>query len=521
MRTRDAWILTITAALVSHAGHAWAAWPLTLLGLSLLFLALFRHEPRPFLKAGLFGALLMGLQMIWLPRLVWLWTESIALAAIPTLVVLIAATLLFGTAGVLLARAFRAGFWPLIPFAWAGFEALRAYIPGLAFPWAIAGHPMFATPVLAGAAGFGTVFLLSAMLAAVALMPCVGRRNAFRMVAPIALLIGFGSIRMARPIEGTPIVVAAIQPGVPMPFTPLDQRRARLDGAVQPLLSELNQASPNLVVLPEGFSGLTFGEDPPESLFGNNPGAVLPDAAVLFGAQRQDGEVTYQTAYGFDEKWHYADKTRLVVFGEYVPLRNQLPFLRNFRLPAGDLTPARELKAISLFGLPIAQQLCFEGLFPDLADRQQQLGARVIAVMSIDDWYSDPTWPRTWWHRLISPDITDQLAQASLMRAIESGMPVVRAASNGESLIADEKGQVLSRSGGTGTHLLINKITVPNQPSGLPNRFAFVVFCWLCLAACLFVRPRPNSGNPNPANSPEDDQPEAQSPSPHPPQSGQ
>jgi apolipoprotein N-acyltransferase len=103
------------------------------------------------------------------------------------------------------------------------------------------------------------------------------------------------------------------------------------------------------------------------------------------GGKRPDGDKTYQTAFAYDGTWSSADKTRLVVFGEYVPFRD-LPLLSNFHLPAGDLSPAKQLNTVKVDGMTIGPLLCFEGVFPDLGERHQRLGAQILVQMSIDDW---------------------------------------------------------------------------------------------------------------------------------------
>jgi apolipoprotein N-acyltransferase len=161
----------------------------------------------------------------------------------------------------------------------------------------------------------------------------------------------------------------------------------------------------------------------------------------------------HQSAFAYDGKWSYADKTRLVIFGEYVPFREYLPFLDSFRLPGGDLTPGDRVKALSVVG-PI---LCFEALFPDVALQQQVNGARLLAVMSIDDWYMGTNAP-------------EQLRAASIWRAVECGLPLVRSAGLGFTLACNSRGRVIAEAPLGEQVPLRVELRVPVEGDGFPGR---------------------------------------------------
>jgi apolipoprotein N-acyltransferase len=192
---------------------------------------------------------------------------------------------------------------------------------------------------------------------------------------------------------------------------------------------------------------------------------------MLFGGQRGTGPI-YQSAFGFDGQWHYADKKRLVIFGEYVPFRNQLPFLRNFDLPSGDLSPAQRTSAIKLGRLSVGPMLCFEGLFADVAYAQANNDARVLAVMSIDDWYMGSNAP-------------DQLTAASVFRAVETGLPLVRSAGLGYSQVVNQHGQIVNRAKLGERELLSANLLLPTSRQVFAGIFVFPIACVLSVMAVL------------------------------------
>lgn len=126
------------------------------------------------------------------------------------------------------------------------------------------------------------------------------------------------------------------------------------------------------------------------------------------------------------------DKWRLVPGGEFLPLGwllEPLGFHKIVRTP-GSFTPGQGPVTLAVPGLPPAQMLvCYEAIFPDrLVDPGHRPG--VIINVTNDGWFGRSAGP--WQH----------LAQVRL-RAIEQGLPVLRAANTGISAVIDAKGRLL------------------------------------------------------------------------------
>ncbi|GIU67722.1 apolipoprotein N-acyltransferase [Candidatus Phycosocius spiralis] len=128
------------------------------------------------------------------------------------------------------------------------------------------------------------------------------------------------------------------------------------------------------------------------------------------------------------------DKFHLVPFGEYLPLRTVFSALGIASLVAydGEMTPG---PAPALLNVPKAHfadpRICYEIIFP-LFNMRAKGKARWILNVSIDAWYGD----------ILGPD--QHFAQARY-RAIETGMPLVRAASGGWSAIVDRFGRTVAQ----------------------------------------------------------------------------
>ncbi|MCL6623942.1 MAG: hypothetical protein K6T17_04885, partial [Fimbriimonadales bacterium] len=174
---------------------------------------------------------------------------------------------------------------------------------------------------------------------------------------------------------------------------------------------------------------------------------------LILGAQRREGDDYYQSAFAYTSsppRWFYADKVRLVIFGEYVPFREYLPFLSAFRLPAGDLTPGERVGTVEVKNTRVGALLCFEALFEEVARAQARQGAKALAVLSLDDWYQ-------------GTGAVEMLKSASVLRAVENRLPVVRSAPLGVTMIVDPYGRVLA-SAPLGIPTLISA-SIPLQES--------------------------------------------------------
>lgn len=130
---------------------------------------------------------------------------------------------------------------------------------------------------------------------------------------------------------------------------------------------------------------------------------------------------------------HY-DKAHLVPYGEYLPLPWLLRPLGLARLVPGDLDfwsgPGAQTMTVRVGGKPvkIGMQICYEIIF----------SGQVVDRKSRPDFIFNPS--NDAWFGTIGPP--QHLAQARL-RAIEEGLPVVRATPTGISAIIDANGRIV------------------------------------------------------------------------------
>ena len=175
------------------------------------------------------------------------------------------------------------------------------------------------------------------------------------------------------------------------------------------------------------------------------------------------------------------DKHHLVPFGEYMPF-DKLAALIGFKtlVHVGDgFTPGPSPVALAVPGLPSVQPLiCFEGLFPSSFARTGPRPAW-IANISNDAWFGETSGP--WQH----------LNLASY-RAIEEGMPVVRATPTGVSAVVDAYGRPTALLG-LGKAGVIDADLPPTLGPTLYSRWRDVPF-WIFFAGGAMIAPGAGSG---------------------------
>jgi apolipoprotein N-acyltransferase len=186
------------------------------------------------------------------------------------------------------------------------------------------------------------------------------------------------------------------------------------------------------------------------------------------------------------------DKSHLVPFGEYVPLRGLLGHL--FRAVArgiadADVTsgPGPEVLPLPLpsgggrpdavlAGVPI----CYELLFPDLVRRFARDGAEVLFALTNDAWYGRTGAPY-------------QFLAMTALRSAETGLWTVRAANTGVSAIIDARGRVREETTIFERGLLVADVSLraPGAPATVYARVGDV-FAWGCWAGAgaLLLRAR-------------------------------
>jgi apolipoprotein N-acyltransferase len=407
--------------------------------------------------------------------------------------------LFWGAATALYRRFAPEGLTRVLVFAalFALLEWLRGHVL-TGFPWNPAGAGWRAGSAASQFAALGGVYGLGLVTVAAAaafgpLMapgPRKGRIGVALAGAAVftALIVG-GSVRLAgAEVRDTPTLVRIVQPNVDQEskWTP-EAYRSIVDRYVN-LTAQPGEALPDLVVWPEGALPASF-----DDVFspGSPDGAAIaralrPGQTLLAGFARgdrsEDGRVRYfnslialhdEGGEGLRIAAIY-DKHRLVPFGEFLPLGGLMSALgvRSLVHMPADFTAGPTPAPIDLPNGPRVQPLiCYESLYPGFTP-----GGRGrpewIANVSNDAWFGATSGP------------VQHLNLASY-RAIETGLPVVRATPTGISALIDPWGRVVDGSRLDHGESGLIDVPLPQAASNtLYGRTGELIF-WLLISAGL------------------------------------
>jgi len=128
------------------------------------------------------------------------------------------------------------------------------------------------------------------------------------------------------------------------------------------------------------------------------------------------------------------DKVHLVPFGEFLPFQDwleRLGLMQLTRLPGGFSAGDRPHDLVLPGGLRLAPLICYEAIFPD-GTIDPEIRPDALLNVTNDAWFGD------------TPGPYQHLAQART-RAIEQGLPLIRAANTGVSAIFDAYGKIVAK----------------------------------------------------------------------------
>lgn len=140
------------------------------------------------------------------------------------------------------------------------------------------------------------------------------------------------------------------------------------------------------------------------------------------------------------------DKVRLVPFGEYVPLKRWLPFIKKMVAQVGDFKPGQRGTTLPWKSHPIGMQICYEVIFPGLVRAMVDNGAQLLVNITNDAWFD-----RT--------SAAYQHFSMAVLRSVENRRALVRAANTGISGFIAPTGRVMAT-----TELFVDASIVAQVP---------------------------------------------------------
>ena len=329
--------------------------------------------------------------------------------------------------------------WNLMGYAWAG-----------EFPGALA---VLQVTSIVGVYGLSLITVLAAALPA--RLGDLGGNRRWAILAAVLLIAvpaGWGSWRLAhaedRMVPG--VMLRLVQPSIPETIKNDPDELSQNFRLLLALTASPSSQPITDVVWPEAAAPPLMERFPGER---QSIAAALPKGGLLLtGAER--GEPVEGRPVKFwnsldvlDDKGAIIatyDKTHLVPMGEYVPFRDILP-VEKVVPSIGDFSRGTGPRTLDLPGLPpVSPLICYEAIFPGVVIDPEHRPKWLLNVTN-DAWYG----------RSVGPY---QHAEIARTRAVEEGLPLVRAANNGISEVVDAYGRYIR------PRLGINEIGVLDAP---------------------------------------------------------
>ncbi len=358
---------------------------------------------------------------------------------------------------------------------------------GLGFPWLMWGYTQWNTPQFLQVASWTGVYGVSFILVLVSALIATSlgvqriRRGIFCVFVAAAVWLGaywWGDSRL--PIKdqsgttgnGDHLTAAVMQPNIDQYKKWNPEFEQEIIHTIQTMGRELAKTKPQLVVWPES---VTPGELLEDSYF-----KLMEDITAHSGAYQvigssiaQDGK-QYVGAYLMTPKLNQLQvyrKIKLVPFGEFIPLEKQVKrFLPGVEIlgELGSFSPGTfPQPLLEMDNLLLGSTICYEAIFPQLWLQQSRQGAQLFVNLTNDAWFFNTAAPH-------------QHLAANVMRAVETGRPVLRAANTGISAVIDAFGRIEQKTDLFTRATLEEQVALPREGYVTPYTQRGNLFVWVC-----------------------------------------
>lgn len=429
-----------------------------------------------FLNGILFGFFFSLFSLFWI---IFLQIEtSVKLLMLLGMVVMFFYIGLYYGTGFLITRLI--GIWYL-PFILAGLEFLKG-LGEIGFPWLSFGYSQARYPIIIQQASIYGVYGISfwLYLINVTLFNFLRNKN-FKNLLFVLLFfflpLGYGFIRIKDiPAGFKKITVGIVQPNIDpnLKFNAAlrDETFNRLIYLSERCKEEAKDTL-NLVVWPETATPV-FLKTP--GIYQNmvlelarRISAPVLTGTPIYNKKSQEiynGAVLIKPEEGITQEYK---KIHLVPFGEHIPFDRYIPLFKKIDLGEGDYTPGNEYTVFATDDLKFSCLICFESIFPEISRTFVKHGALLLLNITNDGWFG----------RISGPQQHNDMA---ILRTVENGVPLVRSANTGISMVVDPYGRILKE-----TNLFEEGIIVCTIELNRINTLYRILGDWLPMFVLLFT----------------------------------
>ncbi len=374
---------------------------------------------------------------------------------------------------------------------WVALEWLHQTVAfyGIGFPWVMLGYTQWNVPQVVYLAAYTGVYGISFVLAFVGIsvgwflqLPKL-RQGLWQLVLAVglfAVVFGWGTHLKKRqqhwlehPHTLLSVQAALLQPNIDQYKKWTDTYEEEIAHTLATMGQTLADKNVYLAVWPESAVPGSLTQERYYDLFSQiaqQSNAYQVIGSNLFITPQEQYVGAYLLNPQADGLSAYR-KIKLVPFGEFIPLEGLLKiFTRHVEVMGalGSFVPGPfEQPLLDAGGVKLGTTICYESIFPQLWRAQNNNGAQLFVNITNDAWFFDTAAPY-------------QHLAANVLRAVENGRPVLRAANTGFSAFIDGFGNIRAKSG-----LFTQEILHVSVPLSVREGSTFYArwgdwFAWVC-----------------------------------------
>jgi apolipoprotein N-acyltransferase len=472
-------------------------WPLAWIALVPAMWAIERASTnrRAFFLGWLTGFVANAGGFYWINDLLQRFGHMPFIGALPLFVLLVGYQgLLYGLWAYLLRRLLKSGL-PMMLIAPVTMAALElAY--WMIFPWYYALTQAWVTPIIQVAELGGPIAITFLLVMFNGAVYDVVKRRHWRSLAiaggVVACALVFGYIRIAQiharrnaaPKMKVGIVQAnfGILEGPRRALAPSELRIER------EMSASLERRGAQLIVWPESAYPYAYGRQQPIDWPDDRSVSRGLHTPMIVGALTigRDSPYPFNSALLIRSGGAIGgrfDKNYLLLFGEYIPYYEDIPWFKKIFPEASNLARGKTVTTFDVDGYRIAPMICYEDIIPSFGRKLADLKPQLLVNITNDAWFGTTSEPY------------EHLALA-VFRTVEHRLDLVRSVNTGVSAFVDATGKVIQKGPSIDPEKmldpprteLLDEVAMMPGPTGLYGKIGDL-FGWLNVAGvvALFV----------------------------------